>query len=92
MEYVPVLARWLHFLAGIMWIGLLYYFNFVQVPALKAASADATAAGITRHVAPRALAYEQQLLAGLAPEQSRLLDSVLVRLLDRARSLPAGNG
>ena len=57
MDLVPVLARWLHFLAGIMWIGLLYYFNFVQVPALKAAGADGTAAGITKHVAPRALLY-----------------------------------
>lgn len=27
------LARWAHFLAGITWIGILYYFNFVQVPA-----------------------------------------------------------
>jgi uncharacterized membrane protein len=57
MDLVPVLARWLHFLAGIMWIGLLYYFNFVQVAALKAATADGTAAGITKHVAPRALLY-----------------------------------
>jgi uncharacterized membrane protein len=57
VEYVPALARWLHFLAGIMWVGLLYYFNFVQIPALKAAAADGTAAGITRHVAPRALLY-----------------------------------
>ena len=51
------LARWLHILAGVMWIGLLYYFNFVQVPALKAAAADGTAGGITKHVAPRALLY-----------------------------------
>jgi len=57
MELVPALARWLHFLAGVMWVGLLYYFNFVQVPALKAAGADGTAAGITRHIAPRALDY-----------------------------------
>jgi uncharacterized membrane protein len=57
MELVPALARWLHFLAGVMWIGLLYYFNFVQVAALKAATADGTAAGITKHVAPRALLY-----------------------------------
>src|SRR6516165_4330480 len=57
MDLVPALARWLHFLAGVMWIGLLYYFNFVQVPALKAAAADGTAAGITKHVAPRALLY-----------------------------------
>jgi len=57
MDYVPALARWVHFMAGIMWIGLLYYFNFVQVAALKAATADGTAAGITKHVAPRALLY-----------------------------------
>jgi len=57
MEVVPALARWLHFMAGIMWVGLLYYFNFVQVAALKAATADGTNAGITKHVAPRALFY-----------------------------------
>ena len=26
------LLRWLHFLSGITWIGMLYYFNFVQTP------------------------------------------------------------
>jgi uncharacterized membrane protein len=57
MDLVPIFARWLHLLAGVMWIGLLYYFNFVQVPAMKAATADSTAAGITKHVAPRALLY-----------------------------------
>jgi uncharacterized membrane protein len=57
MELVPALARWLHILAGIMWVGLLFYFNFVQIPALKAAAADGTAAGIARHIAPRALLY-----------------------------------
>jgi uncharacterized membrane protein len=49
------LGRWLHILSGIMWIGLLYYFNFVQVPALAEAAKDGTAPGITKHVAPRAL-------------------------------------
>ncbi len=57
MDYVPAISRWIHLLAGVMWIGLLYYFNFVQVAALKAAQADSTAAGITKHVAPRALFY-----------------------------------
>src|SRR5207342_251290 len=57
MDLVPALARWIHFLAGIMWIGLLYYFNFVQVAALKAAAADNTGGGITKHVAPRALLF-----------------------------------
>ncbi|HET9395666.1 MAG TPA: hypothetical protein VFO36_06385, partial [Nitrospiraceae bacterium] len=34
------LARWLHILSGIMWIGLLYYFNVVQIPGLAQAAAD----------------------------------------------------
>jgi len=37
------LVRWGHFLAGITWIGLLYYFNFVQVPSLGGVSADTKA-------------------------------------------------
>jgi uncharacterized membrane protein len=51
---------WLHVLGGIVWIGLLYYFNFVQVPALTAAAADPGGpggSGITKYVAPRALAW-----------------------------------
>ncbi|MGH8751917.1 MAG: urate hydroxylase PuuD [Burkholderiales bacterium] len=57
MDFVPAIARWLHLLAGVMWIGLLYYFNFVQADAMKAAQADGSAAGISKHVAPRALFY-----------------------------------
>ncbi len=60
MEWVILLERWLHFLAGITWIGLLYYFNFVQVPALAAAAADTGGPGgaaITKYVAPRALLW-----------------------------------
>ena len=49
--------RWFHAIAGIAWIGLLYYFNFVQVPALKDAAADGTAGGITKHVAPLSLLW-----------------------------------
>lgn len=52
------LIIWLHVLAGITWIGLLYYFNFVQVPALAEAANDdggPGGAGITKYVAPRAL-------------------------------------
>jgi uncharacterized membrane protein len=57
---VPSLIMWLHALAGITWIGLLYYFNFVQVPALAAAAADQGGpggAGISKYVAPRALLW-----------------------------------
>ena len=51
---------WLHVLAGITWIGLLYYFNFVQMPALAAAAKDQGGpggAGISKYVAPRALLW-----------------------------------
>ena len=59
MDWVAGLARWFHYLAGVMWIGLLYYFNFIQVQALAAANkaADGSAAGITKFVAPRALQF-----------------------------------
>ena len=55
MDWVPAISRWIHLMAGVMWIGLLYYFNFVNVAAAKAAAADGTAAGISKHVMPRAL-------------------------------------
>ncbi|MGH8594996.1 MAG: urate hydroxylase PuuD [Gammaproteobacteria bacterium] len=54
------LAVWLHVLAGITWIGLLYYFNLVQVPAMAAAAADKQGPGpaaIGKYVAPRALLW-----------------------------------
>jgi uncharacterized membrane protein len=52
--------RWLHIVAGVTWIGLLYYFNVVQTPGLAAAAADKGGpggAGITKYVAPRALLW-----------------------------------
>ena len=51
------LGRWLHIISGVMWIGLLWYFNMIQTPGLKNAGADGTAAGITKHIAPRALEF-----------------------------------
>jgi uncharacterized membrane protein len=52
------LVVWLHVFFGIIWIGLLYYFNFVQVPAVGEALADEEGPGpaaINKYVAPRAL-------------------------------------
>lgn len=54
------LVRWVHITAGILWVGLLYYFVFVQMPALAAAAGDPQGpggAGILKYVAPRALAW-----------------------------------
>ena len=50
----------IHVAVGITWIGLLYYFNFVQVPAMGEAAADEGGpggAGISKYVAPRALLW-----------------------------------
>ncbi len=52
------LTVWLHVFFGVIWIGLLYYFNFVQVPAVGVALADEGGPGpaaINKYVAPRAL-------------------------------------
>ena len=54
------LARWLHIVAGITWIGLLYYFNLVQIPGLAVAAADKGGpggAGVSKYIAPRALLW-----------------------------------
>ena len=53
---------WLHVLAGVAWIGLLYYFNFVQVPAVGKALSEADSGGpgpaaINKYVAPSALLW-----------------------------------
>src|ERR1700724_2275339 len=57
---VRSLTRWRHIVFGVFWIGLLYYFNAVQTPALAAAAADKGGpggAGINKYVAPRALLW-----------------------------------
>ena len=48
------LLRWIHFLAGIAWIGLLYYFNFVQTP-FFAETEPAVRSGAVQKLVPRAL-------------------------------------
>ena len=53
---------WAHVLVGITWIGLLYYFNFVQVPGVAKALAEAEGGGpgpaaINKYIAPTALLW-----------------------------------
>jgi uncharacterized membrane protein len=54
------LVVWIHILSGVMWIGLLDYFNVVQIPGLAAAAADKGGpggAGVAKYIAPRALLW-----------------------------------
>ena len=52
--YANGFFRFLHVLVGIMWIGLLYYFNFVQIPTMPKVPAELKP-GITKYIAPEAL-------------------------------------
>ncbi len=47
-------ARYIHVLSGVMWIGLLWYFNFVQIPTMPQIP-DEMKPAIGKHIAPRAL-------------------------------------
>ncbi len=53
---VNAVARWLHLFFGVLWIGLLYYFNFVQVPSMPKI-ADEHKPAVTKTIAPAALFY-----------------------------------
>ena len=46
--------RYLHVWSGVLWIGLLYYFNFVQIPTMPKVPAELKP-GVTKYIAPKAL-------------------------------------
>ena len=50
----PFMLRWLHILCGVMWIGLLWYFNFVQTPTMPKLP-DELKPAVGRYIAPEAL-------------------------------------
>ncbi|HEX8525758.1 urate hydroxylase PuuD [Allosphingosinicella sp.] len=74
--YWAQVMRFLHVFAGVLWIGLLYYFNFVQIPTMPQVPPELKP-GVTRFIAPRALfwfrwaALATVLLGFLVAEMSR---------------------
>lgn len=54
MGFWQASARWVHVVAGILWIGLLYYFNFVQIRVMPSIPAELKPA-VSKHIAPEAL-------------------------------------
>ena len=50
------ILQWLHVFFGVLWIGLLYYFNFVQIPTMPEIPAELKP-GVSKHIAPKALFY-----------------------------------
>jgi len=55
MEFAEFLFRWIHFLSGITWIGILYYFNFIQTPFFGTDLGGDAKGAMTRGLVPNAL-------------------------------------
>jgi uncharacterized membrane protein len=79
--------RWLHVLAGVMWIGLLWYFNFVQIPSMPKIPDDQKPA-VSKVIAPTALFWFRW--AALATVVTGLLLALANGYLVDALMLKAG--
>ena len=92
------LFRWLHVLSGVMWIGLLWYFNFVQIPNMPKIP-DEQKPAIGKVIAPAALWWFRwgamaTIVTGLilAAMSGYLVDAILIGLTDGGASTPIGIG
>jgi uncharacterized membrane protein len=97
-DWFSFLLRWLHVLSGIMWIGLLYYFNFVQIPNMPNIP-DGQKPAISKVIAPAALWWFRwgamaTMLTGLllAGVNGYLGHAIVLGLTDGGLSTPIGVG
>jgi uncharacterized membrane protein len=81
--------RWLHVLFGILWIGLLYYFNFVQIPTMPKIP-DEQKPAVSKFIAPEALWYFRW--AAMGTIATGLVVAALNRYLLDAITLGATQG
>ena len=77
----------LHVISGVMWIGLLYYFNFVQIPTMPSVPAELKPA-VSKYIAPKALFWFRY--AALATVVTGLLVSILKGYAHEAFTLQPG--
>jgi uncharacterized membrane protein len=87
--YWAFFFRWLHVLSGVMWIGLLWYFNFVQIPTMPSIP-DEQKPAIGKHIAPEALFWFRW--AAMATVAAGLVLAGLNGYLLQALSLGAVDG
>jgi uncharacterized membrane protein len=85
--YLIFFMRWLHILSGVMWIGLLWYFNFVQIPSMPKIP-DEQKPAIGKVIAPEALFWFRW--SALATVITGLLLATLVGYIGAALSLQHG--
>ena len=57
MAWSTFAMRWLHVISGVLWIGLLWYLNFVQVPTMPSIQPVESRTAITKYIAPNVLFY-----------------------------------
>ena len=88
-QWLTFFVRWLHVLAGVMWIGLLWYFNFVQIPSMPKIP-DEQKPAISKVIAPEALFWFRW--AALATVVTGLLLALLNGYLVSALMLGIGGG
>jgi uncharacterized membrane protein len=86
-SYFAFLFRWLHVMSGILWIGLLYYFNFVQIPSMPKIP-DEHKPAIGKVIAPTALFFFRW--AALATVLFGLLTALHLGYLVEALTFRAG--
>jgi uncharacterized membrane protein len=84
--YWTFFMRWLHVLAGVLWIGLLWYFNFVQIPSMPKIP-DEHKPAISKVIAPAALFWFRW--AALATVVTGLLLAIMLGYLSQALTLSA---
>ena len=87
LAYWTFFMRWLHILAGVMWIGLLWYFNFVQIPSMPKIP-DEQKPAIGKVIAPEALFWFRW--AALATVVTGLLLAWMLGFLVPALTLQSG--
>ena len=90
--------RWLHVVSGVMWIGILWYFNFVQIPNMPNIP-DEQKPAIGKVIAPAALWWFRwgamaTMVTGiiLAGMNSYLVEALTLGLMDEGASTPIGIG
>ncbi|WP_421997535.1 urate hydroxylase PuuD [Reyranella sp.] len=86
--YATFVMRWLHVLSGVLWIGLLWYLNFVQVPTMPQIQPVESRSAITRYIAPTVLLFFRY--AALATVVTGLLLAWMQRFIVEALTLQTG--
>jgi uncharacterized membrane protein len=86
MAWSTFAMRWLHVISGVLWIGLLWYLNFVQVPTMPTIQPVESRTAITKYIAPNVLFYFRYgalatVITGLllAWMQGYIVDALLLR-------------